>query len=224
MKNSEIIGKFKNVIVRSPLFSGMDDGTLCGALDILNGKAAEYARGDFLHSAFTAMDRFGLVLRGNVQACADDIEGNRMIMADVQSGCTFGESLCFLKIEDSPVYIYAPESCTVLWLETGKLYKSQEPVVSELQRRFTAVLAARTLVMNGRIQILSKLKLRDKLITYFSELSSSSGSNTFNIPFNREDMAAYIGTERSALSRELSAMKKEGIIDYYKNTFRLLKL
>ena len=36
-------------------------------------------------------------------------------------------------------------------------------------------------------------------------------------------MADYLGADRSALSAELSRMKKEGLIDYQKNSFRLLK-
>ena len=48
-------------------------------------------------------------------------------------------------------------------------------------------------------------------------------SDTITVPFSREDMAAYIGTDRSALSRELSAMKREGLIDYRKNVFVLKK-
>ena len=45
----------------------------------------------------------------------------------------------------------------------------------------------------------------------------------FDIPFDREAMAGYLNADRSALSRELSRMKSEGIIDYYRSTFRLVK-
>ena len=87
----------------------------------------------------------------------------------------------------------------------------------------TAMLAKRALAMNDRIQILSKLRLREKLMTYFTELSREQKSKVLTLPFNREDMAAYIGTNRSALSRELSRMKQDGIIDYEGRTVRILK-
>jgi Mn-dependent DtxR family transcriptional regulator len=35
-------------------------------------------------------------------------------------------------------------------------------------------------------------------------------------------MAEYLNVDRSALSRELSNMKKEGLIDYRKNRFIIL--
>ena len=36
-------------------------------------------------------------------------------------------------------------------------------------------------------------------------------------------MADYLSLDRSALSKELGKMKRDGIIDYYKNSFKLLK-
>ena len=204
------------------LFSGMHDAQLEETLSLLKASTREYARGELLHHAGTSMKHFGMVLTGVVQACIDDIEGNRMIMTEVLPGSTFGESLCFLKIPDSPVYIYASEDVRVLWLSAEALYEGSDPFYRDLQRRFTSILAMRNLAMNNRIQVLGKLRLRDRLIMYFSELSAAQGSNTFRLPLNRDDTATYIGANRSALSRELSAMKRDGLIDYDRNTIRIL--
>lgn len=192
------------------------------AVKLFHGTVKAYKKGEFLHRPHEGLPRFGLVLSGAVQACCDDLDGNRTIMAEVTAGITFGESLCFLKISDSPVYIFASEDASVLWLSLSDLYTGgTEPQGLELQKRFTALLAHRTLSMNSRIQILSKLTIREKLLFYFSQLSDGGG--TVRTPLNREDMAAYIGTNRSALSRELSKMKQEGILDYRKNLFFLKK-
>mgnify|MGYP002736651878 FL=1 len=82
------------------------------------------------------------------------------------------------------------------------------------------MLTLKTLSMNDRIQILSKPTIRQKLMTLFSQYAAREG-HMFNLPFDRSDMAVYLGVNRSALSRELSLMKKEGIIDFYKNSFSL---
>lgn len=211
------------LIRKTVLFRDMNDDEFNKALEIFEAAAVEYKKGDLLHSEYTSMKSFGLVLSGVVQICVDDIDGNRMIMAEVTPGVTFGESLCFLEIKDSPVYIYATENSEVLWLSVKNLYADgNDEFLTVLQKRFTSMLAERTLKMNDRIQVLSKIKIRDKLMTYFSQLSQSSGSKTFQIPINRDDLATYVGTNRSALSRELSNMKNDGIIDYYKNTVKLL--
>ena len=43
----------------------------------------------------------------------------------------------------------------------------------------------------------------------------------FRIPFIRLQLADYLSVDRSALSAELSKMKREGLLDYQKNHFML---
>ena len=177
-----------------------------------------------IHKSGEPFKKFGMVLSGMAQACIDDIEGNRMIMAEINAGVTFGESLCFLKIPDSPVYVYSSEKSTVLWLDPEILFSADNsPLKAAIQQNYTRMLAERTLSMNTRIQVLSKLRLKDKILTYLTSLANQTGSKTFTVPLSREDMATYIGADRTALSRELSVLKSEGIIDFYKNTFKILK-
>jgi CRP-like cAMP-binding protein len=75
--------------------------------------------------------------------------------------------------------------------------------------------------MNKRIRILTKPDIRRKVLSLLSMYEIKAGEK-FSIPMDRSAMAAYIGTDRSALSRELSNMKKDGIIEYYRNTFIIL--
>lgn len=218
------IQKYENLIRSSDLFHQMTGEEFEKALEILCTECSLYSKGEYLHQAYARMNRFGMVLSGVVQACMDDMEGNRMIMAEVVPGITFGESLCFLEVGDSPVYVYASEPSEVLWFSTKNFFHdSPDAFTVRLQKRFTMMLASRTMSMNDRIQVLSKIRLRDKVTTYFSQISQRNRSLTFQIPMNRDDLATYMGTNRSALSRELSQMKSEGLIDYYRNTIRILK-
>ena len=208
----------------NPLFDGLDSEGLARLMTAMKAERTVSKKGTLLHVAGTPMNRFGILLSGAVQVCVDDIEGNRMIMAEVAPGTTFGESLCFLRRKESPVYIFASEESEVLWLRTDALTDGDEdPFCLELLRRFTAALAEKNLSMNNRIQVLSKLSLRGKLNAYFTELAAAQGSTVIRLPMNREDTAAYIGVNRSALSRELARMKADGLIDYRKNEIRILR-
>lgn len=224
MKNENELKRYRELIRKSVLFRDMKDSEMEKAAEILCAEYASYSKGELVHGAYSDMKKFGMVLSGVVQACMDDVEGNRMIMAEVVPGTTFGESLSFLDKNNSPVYVYASEPSEILWLSVKTLFRDcPDEFTARLQRQFTAMLASRTLAMNNRIQVLSKIHLRDKLITYFSQLANAARANTVQIPMNREDLATYMGTNRSALSRELGQMKREGLIDYYRNTVRILK-
>ena len=207
----------------NPLFAGLEDEALGRQLQILKAEKAAYGKGTLLQAKGKPIRHFGVVLLGAVQVCVDDIEGNRMIMAEVAPGIAFAESLCFLKTKESPVYIFAAVDSEVLWLSADALFSDPaDPFLAEVQRRFTAALAGKALTMNNRIQVLSKLTLRGKLTAYFTELAAAQGSDVIRLPMNREDTAAYIGVNRSALSRELARMKAEGLIEYRKNLIKLL--
>lgn len=210
------------ILRKSELFRGLSDEQLQSALTFFDAQERAYPRGAVLKGALDPLTAFGLVLRGSVTVSMNDIDGHSMLLAHVAQGQTFGESLCYLH-ENAPIHIEAATDARVLWMRCEGMHAAEHPLHDEMQRRFTAMLAQRTLKMNDRIQILSRASIRDKLTAFFTECARDAGSNTFTIPFDRAGMAAYLGVDRSALSRELSRMREQGVVDYHKNAFRLLK-
>ena len=214
----------KNTLLSTPLFKGMRDFDVERALKLLGSIEKVYTKNEILARTGTALTHFGIVLEGTVQVNFIDIDGNLVLMASVTAGDAFAESLCWLKVSEIPVTITAFTDARVLWLDPSALATNcDDELVTELRNRFISILAAKTLAMNDRVQVLSKPTLRQKIITFLSQYSNKNSSKTFSIPFDRESLALYLGVNRSALSRELSVMKNEGIIDFYKNTFKILK-
>ena len=209
------------VLGKSILFQGLSHSELEHAFAFFHAEEALYKKGDYLLRLGERVNRFGLVLRGTVQVSMDDLNGNRIIMANVSPGGTFGESHCYLQTQESPINIVAGSDCHILWLATSGLQQPNHEDAIFLQR-FIAMLANRTLEMNDRIQILSKRTLRSKLVTFFSLLIKRYDDDSFAIPFDRSAMADYLGTDRSALSRELSHMQAEGLLRFRHNRFEIL--
>ncbi len=200
-----------------PLFAGMDEEQLQQALKRMKAVEKTYENGTVLKEADTPLSAFGLVMEGCVQVSMTDIDGNLLLLSVVTPGHTFGESLCYLQ-EDSTIRITADGDSKVLWLHCEGFRED-----AELMRRFCGMLARRTLTMNDRIQALSRPTLHSKLIAYLTQCERDAGSRAFDIPMDRAALAAWLGTERSALSRELSAMHRRGELSYRKNHFELLK-
>ena len=221
VNNMDFTEKELSVIERCELFTGFSGGTLGEALKFFKAEARHHQKGECLCGVGDTLLGFGLVLSGTVQVFTEDINGERVIMANVPAGATFGESLCYLSEKNSPVFVFAQTECSVLWMKCDNLKISGvENLI--LRERFISMLARRALSMNDRIQILSKLTLREKLLTYFSQCAKEQKSRTFSIPLDRESLAIYLGVNRSALSRELSKMQKDGLIEFYKNSFKIL--
>ena len=213
----------KKLISKSPLFEGLSEAELDGMLLYLKAEEKTYKEGQFLQLPGKPMEHFGYVLSGIVQVYRDEPDGTRLIMASNGPGDSFGESLCFLRLPEVPVSIVAAEDCRILWLKMDNVINPRTGHCNhEIVTRVMNAFATRALAMNDRIQVLSQRNMRKKIITLLQQHSRKNGSNTFILPLSREDMAVFLGCDRSALSRELAKMKEDGIIDYYRNSFKLL--
>lgn len=215
-----------NSLEASILFSDMRPEELSYALSFFHANRRSYEKGEILNPVGEPLPFFGLVLSGCVQVRTDDIDGNPMIMATVAPGETFGESLHYLR-RDASVYIVAMTDAVILTMQAGEMYPStvqsgRSERDAALIHRFLLLLTNRTLEMNNRIQVLSKLSIREKLFTLFSMYQKPSGTRTIRLPFDRSGLAVYLGVNRCALSRELSRMQHEGLIRFDKNEFTIL--
>lgn len=207
-----------------PLFQGLEGEARAYALAYFQAAEKSYDKGAFLHHVSFPLPRFGLVLAGTVEVSMDDMDGRHLIMNRVEPGELFGEAYCFLGI-DAPIAIQAIVPARILWLSPGRVKAPRppaHPLDQALANRFIAALAARSLAMNRRVQILSRSTLRGKIITFLSQYAAGQG-DTFTIPFDRAGMAGFLGADRSALSRELSKLRREGVLDYRRNRFTILR-
>lgn len=211
----------KEALGLCPLFRDLSGSDLQNALVFFGAEEKSYSRGEILKDALSPLSAFGLVLDGTVAVTMTDIDGNEMLLAFVTVGQTFGESLCMLG-ENAPILISARSNVSVLWLRCENLRKpASTPLDHELHLRFADMLAKRTLRMNDRIQILSRMSIEEKLKAFFTECARDAGSASFTVPFDRAGMAAYLGVDRSALSRALSHLQESGAITFRKNQFTL---
>ena len=121
------MNKQRNALLsKCPLFASMSEGELENALSLFAARTACYSRGELLHRMGGALPAFGFVLSGAVQVYTDDLEGNRMMMANVERGGTFGESLAYLATP-APVYIETQSGAEVLWLDPACLHLPDPP-------------------------------------------------------------------------------------------------
>ena len=92
----------------------------------------------------------------------------------------------------------------------------------QLLRNLLTVCAERNLRLSQRILHTSPKTIRGRLLSYFSDRVRQTGSNRFTVPYDRQQLADYLGVERSALCHELSKMRREGLLLYRKNQFEWL--
>ena len=105
----------------------------------------------------------------------------------------------------------------------GPWYACGMGFAAALIRNLLAVTSQKNLALSRRIFHTSPKTIRGRLLSYLSAQALRENSRSFAIPFDRQQLADYLGVDRSALSAELGRMRAEGLIRFRKNEFELLR-
>lgn len=165
---------------------------------------------------------FGIVLSGISQVIKTDAAGRQMILSVLASTDLFGEVLACADIKKSPVTITAASKCEVLFIDFNRvvhLCSNACEFHSILIKNMLRVIARKNLELNRKINYLSLKGMREKLSAFMLDQAEKNGSMKFKISMSRSELADYLNVDRSAMSRELSRMKHEGILETDKNLF-----
>lgn len=211
-------------VKKNSLFAGIDATSFDQMLSCIEGRVKSYRKNGRILLAGDPVNTVGLVITGRVQIVRENAEGKQNLMAELREGDLFGEVFACADVSHSPVTVTAAQDCQVLHLCYKKIIAtcpSVCPFHTKLIENMLTLMAHKNLMLNQKIEILSKRTTRERLLLYFD--IERQGSSRFTIPLSREELAAYLCVERSAMSAELSRMQKDGLIRYQKNQIEWLK-
>ncbi len=186
-------------------------------------RTASYEKNTLIFQTGDIVHEIGMVLSGGVNIESIDLWGNKSILSHVPTGHAFAETYALCH-EPMMVDAITSKDSEIAFVNTDILLNEQhlgKTWYSKIMHNLLLIFAQKNLVLSDRIFCTSAKTIRERLFTYFSNLSVKNGSKTFQVPFDRQQMADYLNLDRSALSKELGKMRKEGLIDFHKNTFTL---
>ena len=217
--------KYIPILKRTRLFAGVGDSEIESLLSCLGARIKTYKKGEYVFRQGEHISDITVLLDGKLHIQKDDFWGNRSILGEIIVGEMFGEAYAtkdsgallndVVAIEDSKVIFFdvkrilttCSSSCRFHAIVVQNLFFA----ISEKNRKLV-----------GKLGILSKRTTREKLISYLSEQAKKQNSGSFEIPFNRQQLADFLSVDRSAMSNELCKMRDEGLLEFYKNRFKLL--
>lgn len=211
-------------LTQTQLFRNIPVGELSGLLNCLRAVRRQYEKGAVLCSAGERTASIGLVLSGSVHIESDDVWGNKSILSSVGPGQVFAETYACLPDEPLMVSVTAAEDTAVLFLHAPHMLApcTQTCIChAQLIRNLLFVSARKNLELSRRAFHTAPKTIRGRLLSYLSMQAIRTGSDSFSIPFDRQQLADYLGVDRSALSAELGRMRREGLLDFRKNWFHL---
>ena len=217
--------KYFDILSQCPLFSGISRQEMGLMLNCLDGKITGVAKGNPVFLEGDPARFVGVVLSGTVQIVRDDYYGNRSVLTVVSPGGLFGEAFACAGVETLPVSAIALQNCAVLLLDCKRVLTGCSnacPFHSRLVRNLLQGIARKNLMLTSKIRCMSQKTTQEKLMEFLLEQAKQHDSAEFVIPYDRQALADYLGVERSAMSAEISKLKKAGRIDCSGSRFRVL--
>ena len=206
------------------LFHGVQASEIDGLLSCLRARERQYKKDEVILRAGDTAPEIGLVESGSVNIVVNFYWGNSNIFGHVEKGSIFAENYAAIPGQELLCDVVAAEDCEILFLDMNKLSTTCAKGCAfhnRLIHNLLRISAQKNLGLSTRMMHIAPKAIRDRLLSYLSEQAMEHGSPHFTIPFDRQQLADYLGVDRSAMSNELSKMRKDGLITYRKNEFTL---
>lgn len=208
------------------LFEGIKKDDIGNMLTCLGAKTKTYMKNETILRAGVSISHLGILLSGRGQIIREDIMGNRNILSNLEIGDMFAEAFACAESQRLPFQVVATTDCVVMFLDYRRIVTTCSSSCyfhTSLIHNMMKILAVKNVLLTQKMEHMIKRSTREKLLSYLAEQAAKSNSKIFSIPFNRQELADYLCVDRSAMSNELSKLKEEGLIDFHRSEFKLIK-
>lgn len=212
-----------NILKTCILFKNMEITSIDNLLSKSNYSINYYNKDTFIAYEGDSCTSIGIVLSGNIEIQKAFASGKTVTIAKLSSGNIFGEVIIFSEVNKYPSTILSASDTSVLFISKTDIIKLCS-LNNIMLSNFMGLLSNKILVLNKKLKNLSYETLRQRITNLLLEYYTTSNCLMFQLEYSRQEMAEQLGVPRPSLSRELSNMKNDGLIDYHKNTFKILDL
>lgn len=215
---------YLSLLKHTPFFMAMSDEEILSILQCMSAVVTPYPKGSYILRAGNSTEVMGIVLSGSAIIIQEDVWGHRNILDMLAPGDSFGEVFAASMGSVLNVSVVAEADCQVLMLNINRILSACPNTCAhhtQLIRNLVNVISHKCLRIHNKVNHISRRSTKDKLLSYLSSEAERSGSLTFTIPYNRQQLADYLCVERAAMSVALSQLQRDGVLRYSKNEFIL---
>lgn len=207
-------------LMGSPVFRDFASEEVVRFLECAEARSVRMEKGGQMSGGQT----LGVLLSGSLCMTRYDAFGNRFLLENIEAGEVFGLAAALTGAPAGEFCLLACSACELVLLDPGKFLGGCDCCClshRKLYFNLMRMLAEKNLCMIRKQYHMAQRTLRRKLASFLSEQSGLAHSRRFSVRMDRQELADYLGVDRSALCAELSRMKKEGLLDYHRHDFCL---
>lgn len=226
LQQKEIFMKnYINYLKNMPLFKNISSNRIHELLEILNAYVNHYQKNEYVKHTGDPVNFIGIILEGNIQIIQDDFYGNRNIIASFDAGSLFAEAFVCAGIPTLPVDILANSNTEIMFISSQKIFAPCS-CCCEYHHIFITnllkIVATKNIILSQKLHCISHKTTEEKILSYLNSQAKLHDSYEFDIPFNRQGLADYLGVERSAMSTVINQLVKQEVIETNRSHFKIL--
>ena len=213
-------GEFTDQHMEIPLFQGVAPASLERLFAAGGVRIADYTKEQMLYLEGEECTTLDVILRGSISIQSFDEVGNIYKPKVLEAGEVLGATLLFGKYNQYPMSVVVDSAARILHIKKSEvllLCKEEKVFLSSLLK----IISDKTYELSLVVNRLSSKSLRSSLLSYLHSLVKRQGSSTIVLPLSKKELANRLGFSRTSLSRELTALAKEGLLSYTGRTIHL---
>ncbi len=211
-------------MVESKIFSGFSAEECLSLRKILNPVVKMFLKGETVCRDGDEIKYIGMIVQGKVNGAKFYRDGKSHLVHTFGIHDNIGIETIFSSKKRSPItYVAAEDTAIMLFPYSVMINHELIPPAYQLKIKdnIIRILADENIKSIYKLEVLSKKALRSRIMTFLCIMARKTEAKAFGIGMDREQFAQYLCVNRSALSYELSQMKREGLIDFQKDRFTI---
>ena len=211
---------------RSKLFLGLETQDILKICRFALPSEETYLKNQIIISQGDLVSRIGILKKGTAFSTKYHLNGNGQILRTYRQGEVLSLDAVSTTLSTSPVTLISQSDSSILFLPYKRMLdipESDRRIKDIILGNIGEILGNELIRLMYKIDVLSKRTLQEKILTYLSLIREKNCTDTFEIDMNQEQLAQYLCVNRSALSKELNVMRKDGVIQYQGKQYTLFR-
>lgn len=178
----------------------------------------KYKKGEYIAYQGDRVSCLYMLTQGKVKTEMISASGLTLSVEELSAPYPLAAAFIFSDNNRFPVEVVALEECEVILISKASLERQMAKCPGFL-RGFMAFIANRVQFLSDRLKIFSQKGIKAKIAYYILQYDKNG---SFELGRSIASLAEYFGVERPSLSRALSEMARDGIIEYESGKGKIL--
>ncbi len=176
-------------------------------------KVQSYSRDTVIHFEGEPCAKLEIILSGEIVVERIDESGGLLTIAEFLSNDILGGNLLFSQNPHYPMTITSKQQSVILEIDKELLFQlfCENP---SFLRKYLEYVSDHSTILSFKLKSYVNRTIRENILSFLEHEKKKQNSNRILLNMTKKALADKIGVQRTSLSRELSKMKNDGLINF----------